>query len=130
MATIAHPELLDTRQVAKSVKQWLDGKKFETQALESGGSYIIKARKASMLRSVVAADRALEVAVRHADGQTVVDIRQGSWKTNVISNAAWLVATGGMNLAFSGWSVVIQKELEAHIRNLLSEMSGIRVVDL
>jgi hypothetical protein len=130
MAVISQPGQADNREVAKRIKGWLDGKGFETKALEASGSYVIKARKASTVRAVFGADRALEVEVRHADNQTQVDVRQGSWKTNAISNVAWLVATGGMNLAFTGWSLVIQKELETFIRGTLGELAGLREVDL
>jgi hypothetical protein len=130
MATITHPSLVDTRKVAKAIKDWLDLKGFETKALEASGTYTVKARKASVLRAVFGADRALEVEVRQTGDQTIADIRQGSWKTNIISNAVWLVATGGMNLAISGWSVVIQKELESHIRSVFAELGGVHEVDL
>ena len=74
MATIIHPALVDTRKVAKSIKDWLDLKGFESKALEVSGSYILKARKASSFRAIVGADRALEIEVHHANGQTVVDV--------------------------------------------------------
>ena len=130
MATIVHPALVDTRKVATAINDWLRLKCFETKALEADGSYTVKARKANAVRAVLGADRALEVEVRQSDGRTVVDVRQGSWKTNIISNVAWAVVTGGMNLAISGWSVVIQKDLEAHIRSVLAELGGVREVDL
>jgi hypothetical protein len=84
----------------------------------------VKARKSSTLRSVIGADRAIEVGVRTADGKTRVLVCQGSWKTNVISNAAWLFVTGGINLAISGWSIVIQKDLEGYVREVLEELSA------
>ncbi len=87
-------------------------------------------RKGSAVRAVLGADRALEVEVRHAGSQTIADVRQGSWKTNIVSNAVWLVATGGMNLAVSGWSVIIQKDLESYIRSLFAELGGVHMVDL
>ena len=130
MATITHPSRLDTRKAAKAIRDWLDQKGFETKALEAQGAYTIKARKGSAVRAVLGADRALEVEVRHAGYQTIADVRQGSWKTNIVSNAVWLVATGGMNLAVSGWSVIIQKDLESYIRSLFAELGGVHVVDL
>ena len=130
MAIITHPSLVDTRQVAKRIKEWLEAKGFETKALETGSSYVVKARKASKFRAIVGADRALEIGVRQTEGETQVDVRQGSWKTNAISNAAWLVATGGMNLLISGWSVVVQKELETFVRTILAEEGGTREVEL
>jgi hypothetical protein len=130
MALITCPLLVDTREVAKRLKEWLEAKGFETKALESSGSYIVKARKASAFRVIVGADRALEVGVRQWNGETQVEVRQGSWKTNIVSNAAWLVVTSGMNLLISGWSVVIQKDLEAFSRSVLAELSGSHQVDL
>ena len=90
----------------------------------------MKARKSSVLRAIAGADRALEIEIGHADGKTVVDVRQGSWQTSVVSNLAWVLVTGGMNLAFSGWSIVIQKELESHIRSVLAELEGVHEVNL
>jgi hypothetical protein len=130
MALITCPAIVDNREVAKRIKKWFEDKGFETKAFESSGSFSVKARKASTFRAVVGADRALEVAVRHCDGETQVEVRQGSWKTNIISNAAWLVVTGGMNLAISGWSVVIQKDLEKFVRSVLDELAGTHEVDL
>jgi hypothetical protein len=130
MAAIIHPALVDARAVAKAIQDWLDCRRFETKALQAGASYFVKARKASVLRAVVGADRALEIEVGQADGKTIVDVRQGSWTTNVVSNLGWLLVTGGMNLAFSGWSVIIQKELESHIRSVLAELGGVHEVDL
>jgi len=130
MAAIVHPGKLDNREVAKKIKNWLNQKGFETKAIEQDGTYAIKARKSSSLRAIVGADRAIEVGVRTSGDETRIDVRQGSWKTNAISNAAWLIVTGGMNLAISGWSIVIQKELENYIRKVLDDMSGAEEVEL
>ncbi len=124
MALIVHPSVVDTREVARRVKIWFDEKGFETKAFGQDDSYLVKARKSSTLRSVIGADRAIEVGVRAADGETLVYVCQGSWKTNVISNAAWLFVTGGINLAISGWSLVIQKDLESYVRDVLKELSA------
>ncbi len=130
MALITFPALVDTRQVAKRIKGWLDSKGFETRAFQGGGAYTVKARKSGTFRAVVGADRALEIGVRHHGSETQVDVRQGSWKTNAVSNTAWLVVTGGANLLISGWSVVVQKDLEAFVRTVLEDGSGTREVDL
>jgi hypothetical protein len=42
MALITCGSLVDTREVAKRTKVWLDDRGFETKALESTGSYIVK----------------------------------------------------------------------------------------
>lgn len=130
MATIAHLGKLNNREIAKEIKKWFDQKGFETKAIEQNGSYTVKARKGGGLRAIVGADRAIEVGIRTFEDDTQVDVRQGSWKTNAISNAAWFVVTGGMNLAISGWSLVIQKDLENYIRKLLDDMSGAKEVEL
>lgn len=130
MATIVHPGKVENREVAKRIKYWLTEKGFETKAIEQDGLYAVKARKSSGLRTIVGADRAIEVAIRTLGDETQVDVRQGSWKTNAISNVAWLVVTGGMNLAISGWSIVIQKDLENYIRKILNDMSGAKEVEL
>ena len=130
MAEIVSYNKLNNRDVAKQIKNWFDQRKFETKAIEENGTYAIKARKSSGLRSFLGADRAIEVGIRTINEETHVEVRQGSWKTNMISNAAWLVVTGGMNLAISGWSLVIQKELENYIRQILDNMGGAKEVDL
>ncbi len=130
MSVVTQPGQLDTREIAKKIKGWLDGKGFETKALEAEGAYIVKARKGNILRAAVGADRAIEIDVRHLNGETQVSVRQGSWKTNIISNAAWLLVTGGANLLISGWSLVIQRDLEAFIRETLNQLSGVREVEL
>jgi len=130
MALLTYPMALDAREIAKRTKRWLDAKEFETKVFETGGSYVIKARKASTFRAIVGADRALEIGIRSVNGETQVDVRQGSWKTNAISNVAWVVVTGGMNLAISGWSIVIQKELEGYLRKTFDELAGTREVNL
>jgi hypothetical protein len=130
MATISSPSLLDTREVAKAVKTWFDKREFETRAEQTADVIAVKARKKSTFRAVVAADRAIEVTVRHVGTETQVDVRQGSWKTNIVSNTVWFVATGGAGLLISGWSVVIQKDLENHIRQIMATMAGVREIDL
>lgn len=130
MATIVHLGKLDNREIAKQIKKWFDQKGFETKAIEQDESYAVRARKSGGFRAIVGADRAIEVGIHTLGDETQVDVRQGSWKTNAISNAAWLVVTGGMNLAISGWSIVIQKDLENHIRKILNDMSGAKEVEL
>ena len=72
MSVITQPGQLDTREIAKKIKGWLDGKGFETKALEAEGAYIVKARKGSALRAAIGADRAIEIDVRHLSGETQV----------------------------------------------------------
>jgi hypothetical protein len=131
MALLSYPSILDAKEVARRIKKWLDRREFETRAFQTAkGAYILKARKASKVRTALGADRALEVEIRASNNETVVNVRQGSWKTNVISNVAWAAFTGGMNLAITGWSIVIQKELESYIRSIFNELSGTKEVDL
>jgi hypothetical protein len=130
MALITYPAEVDIKEVSRRIQQWFHHKNFETRALKVDDSYIIKARKKSAFRAIVAADRALEVAARNFNGEAQVDVKQGSWKTNAISNAVWFVATGGMMLLVSGWSIVAQKELESRIRAILEDVAGAQEVDL
>lgn len=129
MALITTSALIDTREVAKRIKTWLAEKGFETRVLATGSTYAVKARKSSAFRAVVGADRALEVGIRHWGGETQVEVRQGSWKTNAWSNTAWLVVTGGANLGISAWSVLVQRDLESFVRSTLAELAGVREVD-
>jgi|WetSurMetagenome_2_1015567.scaffolds.fasta_scaffold07844_5 hypothetical protein len=126
MAEITYPRKLDNKEVAKQIKKWFTEKGFETKVIEESSSCAIKARKSSELRAMIGADRAMEVTIFASGEQTQVDTRQGSWKTNTVSNASWLVAaaTGGINLAISGWSVIVQKELEGHIRAVLNSLGS------
>ncbi len=130
MATITGGSAADIKQVAAQIADWFHDKRFQVEALSDGSNYLVKARKASGVRAAVGADRALVVEVSRSGGELTVDVRQGSWKTNAVSNAAWLVATGGMNLAISGWSVVVQKELEGYVRSLLTTSQGYQPVEL
>ena len=130
MALITYPAEVDIKEVSRRIDQWFHHKNFETRALKVDDSFIIKAKKKSTFRSIVAADRALEVAVRNSNGEAQVDVKQGSWKTNAISNAAWFVVTGGAMLLVSGWSVVAQKELESHIRSILDDVANAQEIDL
>lgn len=130
MTLITSYKELNTKDIATKIKHWLDKKDFETKVFQIDNDYVIKAKKSSVLRAVFGADRALEIGVRNHDKQTQVNIRQGSWKTNAVSNAAWLFVTGGANLLISGWSIVIQKELESYIRTILEVESGAKEIIL
>jgi phage anti-repressor protein len=130
VAIIESPVPVDSREVAKQVKAWFDERSFETKAEQSGDVIVVKARKKSTFRAIVAADRAIEVAVRNTEYATHVDVRQGSWKTNIVSNTVWFVATGGAGLLISGWSLVIQRDLESHIRGILAQLGGTREIQL
>ena len=128
MALITTAKSLDTEVVAQRVKAWLDGKGFQTKLFETGDGYAIKARKASAFRAVVGADRALEIGIRHWGGETQVEVRQGSWTTNAISNSVWLIATSGANLLISGWSVLIQRDLESFVRTTMADLPVRKVI--
>lgn len=123
MATITHPARIDNAELASLIRDWFEARKFETRVLESDGTCAVKARKKSLWRAAIAADRALEVDIRSFGDATEVVVHQGDWTTNLVSNGVWFVATGGMNLAFSGWSVVIQKQLESFIRSQMDDLT-------
>ncbi len=130
MSTITAPTSLDNPEVATKINQWFVKKAFETRAFEQNGNYFLKARKHGVIRSVVGADRAIEVGIRTINETTEVCVNQGSWKTNIISNVAWFFVTSGANILISGWSVVLQKELESYIRSILGGASEAREVNL
>lgn len=130
MAILKADKQLENKFLARKIKNWFTLKNFETKALFKDDTYLIKAKKSSGLRTFVGADRAIEVLINIQEGKTSVEVRQGSWKKNIVSNAAWLVVTGGMNLAISGWSVVIQKDLENFIREILENETELEEIDL
>ncbi|MCP4106951.1 MAG: hypothetical protein GY749_15670 [Desulfobacteraceae bacterium] len=122
MSAIECAKPLDLSDIAWRIKQWFDEKKFENKVLEDNGSYIVKARKSSIWRAVMGADRAINIIIEHSENSgTLVNVKQGDWTTNIVSNAVWFVFTGGANLAFSGWSFVLQKQLEKYIQDILDE---------
>ena len=110
--------------IAKQIKNWFDQRKFETKAIDQDGNYQIKARKNRGLHSFTRADRVIEVSICTIDQEMRVEVRQGSWKTNAISTPSRIAVAGGKNFAISGWSILIQKELENYIRKLLDDLSG------
>src|SRR5262245_29354453 len=116
MATITYPQALDLDPLARSVRRWFKERGFETKRECLADQYVVKARKSSVWRALLAADRAINVSMSVTGDRTEVIVSQGDWTTNLVSNAAWFALTGGTNLLISGWSVVIQKQLEAHIR--------------
>ncbi len=124
MATLTHPDQLDTQELTYRIERWFLEQGFETKRVGSEGLYAIKARKSSWWRALMAADRAVEVDVRTVGHSTEVIVGQGDWTTNVVSNAVWFAITGGGNLAFSGWSFVIQWQLEAYIRQTMAELAA------
>jgi hypothetical protein len=120
MTVIAADAQLDINVVARQIKGWLGERGFETQTLEAEYGLLLKSAKSSALRTFFAADRALVIRISNETAVTEVHVRQGNWTKNLVSNAGWALATGGTNLAISGWSLVIQKQLEAYIRKILS----------
>ena len=122
MATLTASKQLDLCHIAGQVQAWFEQRHFENKLLEDNGMYVVKARKSSKWRAVMGADRALNVIIGHSDtGGTQVEVKQGDWTTNIVSNAAWLVVTGGANMAISGWSFVLQKQLQNYIQSIFDE---------
>lgn len=121
MATLTASKPLDLNEMARQIQDWFEQRHFENKLLEDNGAYIVKARKSSKWRAVLGADRALNVILGHENGGTKVMVKQGDWTTNIVSNTIWLVATGGTNILISGWSFVLQKQLQSYIQSLLDE---------
>ena len=122
MAMMTCSKPLDPHNIARRVQGWFDDRNFESKMLRDEGAYIVKARKSSKWRAVMGADRALNVIIGHNEsGGTQVEVKQGDWTTNIVSNAAWLLVTGGANMAISGWSFVLQKQLQNYIQSIFDE---------
>jgi hypothetical protein len=121
MAVIAASKRLDIARVARQIEAWLDERGFATERYDAEYGLLLKAGKSSALRTVLAADRALVIRISNETGGTQVHVRQGSWTKNLASNAGWALATGGTNLAISGWSFVIQFQFEKYVRKILRE---------
>lgn len=131
MSMITQPGKADTREVAKRIKTWFIQQGFETKAFEQDGAFTLKACKCGGIRTLLGADRAIEVDIRIIDNQTQVEVRQGSWKTNAVSSVGFLLLTGGLDiLLVAGWSAVIQKQLETHIKEILEDVCGVNEVEL
>jgi hypothetical protein len=119
MAVIAANTRLDINDVARQLKSWLNEHGFETQVLDAEYGLLLKAGKSSALRTFLAADRALVIRISNETAVTEVHVRQGNWTKNLVSNAGWAIATGGTNLAISGWSFVVQYQFESYVRKIL-----------
>ena len=97
----------------------LNERGFETREYHAEYGLLLRSGKSSALRTFLAADRALVIRISNETAVTEVQVRQGSWTKNLAANAGWIAATGGGMLAVSGWSFVIQLELEAYVRKIL-----------
>src|SRR5215831_7004104 len=91
---------------------WFVERSWNIQADVNPTHYIIQASKAGKVRIFFAACRTLVVICRHDEGKTLVSVRQGRWTKNIWSNLAWFVGTGGTNLAFTLWSLEVQREFQ------------------
>jgi hypothetical protein len=80
------------------------------------------AKKSGTVRVVFAACRALIVTASHSNGDTIIEIKQGSWSENLWSNAGWFLATGGANLAFTLWSYEVEREFKNYAKGVLDSM--------
>ena len=128
MTVVAAKQQMDIADVAQQISDWLVERNFETRTDEAEYGLLVKARKSSVGRKVLAADRALVIRVSNDSGVTEIVIRQGSWVANLTSNVAWngalIVLTGGGLLAVtasvSAWSFVIQRQLTTYVRKILN----------
>jgi hypothetical protein len=128
VTVVAAKQQMDIADVAQQISDWLVERNFETRTDEAEYGLLVKARKSSVGRKVLAADRALVIRVSNDSGVTEIVIRQGSWVANLTSNVAWngalIVLTGGGLLAVtasvSAWSFVIQRQLTTYVRKILN----------
>src|SRR6266404_6049929 len=104
--------------LGEKLRLWFVERKWDIKADRGPSTYIIQARKAGKIRVIFASCRALVVICKQEGLGTIVSVRQGKWTENIWSNAAWFLATGGMNLAFSLWSFQVQKQFQDYVRTL------------
>lgn len=110
---------MDEAYIAQQVREWLAHHHFQVETFPAEYGILVRARKASALRTAVGADRALVIRISNDAGVMEVVIRQGSWTKNLVSNAAWLALTGGTNLLISAWSFEVQRNLARFLRRIL-----------
>jgi hypothetical protein len=108
--------------LGEKLRLWFTEKKWTVKTEKGPTSYVIQATKDSTLRMIFAACRALVVICRQEAGKTIVSVRQGNWTENILSNMAWFLETGGMNLAFTLWSLEVQREFQNYVKKILGEM--------
>ncbi len=119
MSTITTEKQLNLKNIADGVTQWLEFKSWQTKVEKVEGNYYVRARKSSWWRAAIGADRALVIHIYSNEEGTSVAVGQGDWTTNIWSNVFWFVATGGTNIAISGWSFVLQKQLQQYVKEML-----------
>ena len=118
MSQISTTDILDTKAIADGVKRWFNERDWDVKTDATENNHYIRAHKSNWWRAVVGADRALVVHVYSNKDGTFVDVGQGDWTTNIVSNVIWAFATGGTNIAISGWSFISQKQLQSYIQEL------------
>ncbi len=122
MFTLERNKRVDLEKLGDKLRLWFIERDWQVRTHKGKESYAISARKAGKLRMTFAACRALNVICTHASNGTKVKIKQGSWGENIAINAAWLAATGGMNLAFTFWSLEVEREFKNYARSVLDSL--------
>lgn len=110
---------LDLTKLGEKLKLWFVERDWDVQSEPGVNTYTIKARKVDTLREIFGACRALVVTCYYEGNTTKVKIGQGSWTENILSNAGWLIATGGANLAFTFWSFEVEREFTSYAHDVL-----------
>jgi hypothetical protein len=124
---------LDLESLCQHIKQWLDGRRFETKVENKDGTIRVSGNwigsgyieagggiAGKLGLNPLKVDSALHVAMRHSNGETQVVVKQGSWTDNLFGNATWTFVTGGLNIVLSQYGEAVIKELEGFVEELLA----------
>ena len=76
MALINYPGHVDAQQMANRIPGWFETRNFDTKRGASDVVSSVKARKQSLWRTILAADRALEVCVRQCANEIQIVSRR------------------------------------------------------
>jgi hypothetical protein len=113
---------IDLEVLGEKLRLWFIERSWEVKVDKDPSTFVIQATKAGKVRIFFAACRALVVICQQEQGKTKLSVRQGRWTANIWSNLAWLVETGGTNLAFTLWSFEVQREFQNFARRVLDGM--------
>jgi hypothetical protein len=125
MAEFKANRIIDLETIGSKVRKWFLEKKWTVKVHKESNMYGIEAEKKDKIRITFGACRALTFICWHESGYTRIKIKQGSWAENIASNFAWIVATGGANLAITAWSFVVQKQFEEFVKTKFPEFKKV-----
>lgn len=106
-------------RLGDALVSWFAERDWSIKTNKSDTCYSINAKKTNEIRKIFCANRALSVVCSHEGSSTKIKISQGDWTDNLIGNVIWYFATGGANLAFTIWSLRVQKEFRNFAESVL-----------